>query len=92
MRATILTWLDDLETHCRADLDAPEIKKKSLLASACKAVLKDSTRSRLAYTVEGVGDTPGVVVLQSGRAPRRVTLAGKPLEQFEYSLKKLVWG
>jgi hypothetical protein len=74
------------------DLDAPEIKKKSLLASACKAILKDSTRSRLTYSVEGVGETTGIVLLQSAKPPRQVTLAGKPLETFEYSGKdRLLW-
>ena len=74
------------------DLDAPEIKKRSLLASACKAILKDSTRTRVTYAVEGVGETPGIILFQSARPPRQVTLAGKPLDQFEYSAKdKLLW-
>jgi hypothetical protein len=74
------------------DLDAPEAKKKTLLASACKAIIKESTRTGVTYSVEGVGDTPAILLLQSTKPPRQVTLAGNPLEHFDYSAKdKLLW-
>jgi hypothetical protein len=74
------------------DIDAPEVKKKSLLASACKAILKESSSSRVTYTVEGVGETPAIILLRSEKPPRRVMLAGKPLESVQYSAnEKLLW-
>jgi hypothetical protein len=74
------------------DLDSPEIKQSRLLACACKALPKESTDSRLTWTVEGVGDTPAVLLLQSAKPPHHVILAGRPLEAFEYSDKnKLIW-
>ena len=42
--------------------------------------------------VEGVVNTPAVVLLRAPAAPRAVTLAGQPLRDFQYSPKdKLLW-
>jgi predicted alpha-1,6-mannanase (GH76 family) len=74
------------------DLDAASTSRPHLLASACKALPKPETRGRISYTVEGVGETPAVVLLQMAQPPRRVTLGGQILEDFEYSAKeKLLW-
>lgn len=74
------------------DLDAARTRKPHVLASACKALPKEESRTRVSYTVEGVGQTPAIVLLESPKAPRKVTLGGEPLAGFEYSEKeKLLW-
>jgi len=74
------------------DLDEAHARAPHLLASACKALAKEETSSRLAYTVEGVGETSAIVLLESAKAPRRITLAGQVVESFEYSGKEnLLW-
>ncbi|WP_193212392.1 DUF4350 domain-containing protein [Luteolibacter marinus] len=59
-------------------LDLERIKpgQAEVLASACKALPKDGTT---AWTVEGVGDTPAVVLIKSARVPASVTLDGVPV-------------
>jgi hypothetical protein len=43
-------------------------------------------------TVEGVMNTPAVVLLRVPTAPRSVTLAGQPLQSFRYAAQgQLVW-
>jgi hypothetical protein len=74
------------------DLDASDLPKSSLLASACKALAKEETSTRLAYAVEGIGRTPAILLLRSPKTPRRVILAGEPAKEFEYSEnEKLLW-
>jgi len=74
------------------DLDSAQTGKTHLLASACKALLKENTRDQVSFTVEGVGNTPAILLLESAQAPLSVTLDGKKLETFEYSAKeRLLW-
>lgn len=74
------------------DLDMAQTGKTHLLASACKALLKTTTRKEISFTVEGVAHTPAIVLLESSKRPQSVTLNGKKLEAFEYSAKeKLLW-
>jgi len=74
------------------DLDAAHARRPHLLASACKALLKEQTRDQIRFMVEGVGDTPAIMLLESAKAPRTVTLDGKTLTTFEYSAKeRLLW-
>ena len=74
------------------DLDAARTGKPHVLASACKALPNEETRTRVSYTVEGVGRKPAVVLLESPKAPRRVLLGGEPWVGFEYVAKeKLLW-
>jgi hypothetical protein len=43
-------------------------------------------------TVEGVANTPAVVLLRAPKAPHSVTLAGQPLTSFEYAAEdRLLW-
>ncbi len=73
------------------DLDAARTGKTHLLASACKALLKKQTPGRIVFTVEGVGETPAIMLLESPKAPSSVTLDGKNLP-FEYSAReRLLW-
>ena len=74
------------------DLDAARIGRSHVLASACKALPKEETPGQISFTVEGVGETPAIMLLESIKAPRTVTLAGKSLATFEYSAKeRLLW-
>jgi hypothetical protein len=74
------------------DLDAVRTGRPHLLAAACKALLKEQARHQISFTVEGVGETPAIMLLESIKAPRGVTLAGKNLTTFEYSAKeRLLW-
>jgi hypothetical protein len=78
--------------HFLLDLDAAAASTRHLLASACKALAKEESAGQLRYTVEGVGNTPALVLLRAPKSPGRVTLAGKPLKDFEYSASdKLLW-
>jgi hypothetical protein len=74
------------------DLDAVRGRQPQVLASACKALpSKHSTRS-LSLTVEGVVNTPAVVLLRAPAPPRSVTLAGQPLQGFHHSPgDRLLW-
>jgi len=66
--------------------------KTHLLASACKTLPKVSTNNQISFTVEGVGETPAIMLLESVEAPRAVTLDGKNVTDLEYSAKEhLLW-
>jgi len=67
------------------DLDAVKSEKPRLLASACKALPLERTDGTLAWTVEGVADTPAVMLVSSAKAPKTVSLEGRPLDSHEYS-------
>ncbi len=74
------------------DLDDARTGKPHLLASACKALPKLATRKEISFTVEGIGGTSAVMLLESPKPPQVVTLDGKNLTTFEYSAKeKLLW-
>ena len=63
-----------------------------MLASACKALPAQRSDRSLSMTVEGVGNTPAVLLLRVPTAPRSVTLAGQPLATFEYAAEgRLLW-
>ena len=74
------------------DLNAAHSGKTHLLASACGALLKKQTDRQINFTVEGVGETPGIMLLELIKPPRAVTLDGKNLPAVEYSAKEqLMW-
>jgi hypothetical protein len=74
------------------DLDKIRGRQPRGIASACKALPTKSSRDELSLVVEGVGDTPAVVLLHSPKPPRSITLAGEPIFTFEYSEKdRLLW-
>ena len=74
------------------DLDAARTGKAHLLASACKALPKEPARDQISFRVEGVGETPAIMLLNSAKAPLAVTLDGKNVTTFEYSAKEeLLW-
>ncbi len=66
------------------DLDLARTGQTRLLASACKALPKPSAPNQINFTVEGISDTPAILLLESPQPPKTVTLAGKALN-YEYS-------
>jgi hypothetical protein len=63
-----------------------------VLASACKTVTVKASEGTLSVAVEGVADTPSVVLVRAAKSPQNVTLAGQPLKDYEYSAAdRLLW-
>ena len=63
-----------------------------LVASACKALALEKTPTLGRWMVEGVADTPGVVLLSLPEEPRRVTLDGKAWTDWRWDAgERLAW-
>jgi hypothetical protein len=74
------------------DLDALRGRQPQVIAAACKALPGKYDARSLSMTVEGVVNTPAVVLLRTPQAPRSVSLAGQPLTTFQYSPEDgLLW-
>ncbi|HUA39556.1 MAG TPA: hypothetical protein VMA35_14280 [Candidatus Sulfopaludibacter sp.] len=74
------------------DLDLARTGQPHLFASACKALLKEQSPDQISFTVEGVGETPAIVLLESPQRPRAVTLGGENLSTYDYSAPEhLLW-
>jgi hypothetical protein len=74
------------------DLDAARTGQAHLLASACMALPKKQTLNQASFTVEGIDKTPAIILLESTKTPRTVTLDGTKVTTFEYSAKEqLLW-
>lgn len=67
------------------DLDAVRSPGPRLLASSCKALPLGDDPRHPRWTVEGIGNTPGLVLIASARPPSRVTLDGNPITDFVHS-------
>jgi hypothetical protein len=80
-------------TRCfLVDLDAVRGRQPNVLASACKALPTNASAHSFSLTVEGVVDTPAVVLMRASKLPRSVMLAGQPLGSFHYSpADQLLW-
>ena len=74
------------------DLDATSGRKPQLLAASCKALLTAPAGKSLSFAVEGVAETPAVMLVRTTKAPLSITLDGQPLTPFEFSEKAgLLW-
>ncbi|MBI3853882.1 MAG: hypothetical protein HY298_26960 [Verrucomicrobia bacterium] len=74
------------------DLTTVRGHKPRVLASACKALPAKLNANSLTLTVEGVGNTPAVVLIHSAKRPREIKLAGQVVKDFEYSsTDELLW-
>jgi hypothetical protein len=74
------------------DLDASREREPQLLASACKALLTSRENKSLLFAVEGVAQTPAVMLLRAPHSPTSVVLDGQPVEQFNFSKENgLLW-
>jgi len=80
------------ERYFLRDLTVNTRSGPQLLASACKALAQESTGNSLTFAVEGVGQTPAVMLLRASKSPRAITLDGQPLESFQHSSAEgLLW-
>ncbi len=66
------------------DLDAVKSNSPRLLASACKALPAQRDDGASAWTVEGVGDTPAILLIATAKPPRSIQLEQQPLNSFTY--------
>jgi hypothetical protein len=74
------------------DLDTAGQVQSPVIASACKAFTPKTTATSLSMIVEGIPGTEAVVLLKTGKNPRNVRLAGKPVTDLRYSTEnKLLW-
>ncbi|WP_367870713.1 hypothetical protein [Luteolibacter sp. Populi] len=64
-------------------LDLNAVKGEQLLASACKALPREREKG-MEWTVEGVADTPAVVLVACARRPASVKLEGVDVESYDY--------
>jgi hypothetical protein len=68
------------------DLNERAAHQPLVLAAACKAQVRAKGPGKLALTVEGVENTPAVVLVYwPGADAKNITLEGKPLEPSQYS-------
>lgn len=70
------------------DLDRIESHSPALLASACKALPFATRDGSSGWTVEGVGDTPAVVLIQTDSKPRSIKLDNQPVENVTYNTEE----
>jgi hypothetical protein len=75
------------------DLDtAAGAASPRVLASAGKTLTVKGAASTLTLAVEGVANTPAIVLLHSPAEPRVITLEGRPMTDFTWSAtEKLLW-
>jgi hypothetical protein len=74
------------------DLDVTDAPPHEVLASSCKSLVVKRDAKSVTLAVEGVGETPGMVLFQCAKAPNSITLDNDPIKDFEYSEKeKLLW-
>lgn len=74
------------------DLDMATGREPQLLASACKALPAESPEKTLSFCVEGVAETPAVMLFHAEHQPAAITLDGLPVTNFELSQKdNLLW-
>jgi hypothetical protein len=75
------------------DLDTIRGRQPKVIASACKALVQKQDAHSISMAVEGVVDTPSLVLLSApAGGPTAITLAGEPLQRFDYSAKdRLLW-
>ncbi len=63
-----------------------------LLASGCKALLQQQTDDAMRFAVEGVGNTPAILLLSTSKSPKSVRLDPGAVLDFSYVAKEgLLW-
>jgi hypothetical protein len=67
------------------DLDRVKADRPQVLASACKTLPDLQQGGAAAWTVEGVGNTPAIVLISAAKAPGTVTLDGQQLTSFSFN-------
>jgi hypothetical protein len=66
------------------DLDKTKSDRPRVLASAGRTLTVSDSADALTHLIDGVGGTPGFVLLQSPRPPQSIALGDQPLTQFSY--------
>lgn len=72
------------------DLDQVSLHHCHVLASACKALYNESTTNNCTWTVEGVADTPAVVLFKLNQPPAKVLLDGAEVTDTHFA-DGLLW-
>ena len=67
------------------DLDALKASSPRVLASACKALPQQRGPARFTWAVEGIADTPAIVLIACAKPPQAVTLDGTAITTFTHS-------
>lgn len=83
MQTTI--QLDPGKRFFLRDLGASKNYDFQLLASGGRALIAEQRRHDLLLAVEGVADTPGILLLHSPQSPQAMTQDGQSITNFEYS-------
>lgn len=74
------------------DLDHAPAKTPTVLASACKALPGAAENRSATWTVEGVADTPAVMLISAEARPKVIDLAGQRLDTWNYDEQQhLLW-
>lgn len=74
------------------DLDHAPAKSSALLASACKALPGSSDPGSATWTVEGVANTPALMLISAAERPKAINLAGQRLDSWNYDEQRhLLW-
>jgi len=66
------------------DLDALKLGKPRLLASGCRALLTRHDDGASAWIVEGVGNSPAIMLISTAKPPRSIQLDQQPLDSSSY--------
>lgn len=65
---------------------------RTVVAAAGQVLQEKETRNQWSATVEGISDTPGILLLRLPRAPKEATVDGTAIEKPTYdATEKLLW-
>jgi hypothetical protein len=67
------------------DLDRVQCTMPAVLASACRIIPLEQSDEKFSAYVEGVSNTPAIILMKTAKAPSSVALNGKRLTNFNYS-------
>lgn len=74
------------------DLNSIRHTEPEVIAAACGVSSQEKKKETLSLVVEGVAETPAIILIHSTKPPRSVELAGSELAAYEYSAKEgLLW-
>ncbi|MBN2841598.1 MAG: hypothetical protein JXM68_00820 [Sedimentisphaerales bacterium] len=75
------------------DLNSIKDNQIKVLASACKTLPKNNSTSYISYTVEGIANTPAIVLMHvPGIKPGKITLDGQEITKYSYlASDELLW-
>ncbi len=84
--------IDPAGRYLLRDLEFGRRRDGQVIASACKTLPTEHGGKTFSFAVEGVGNTPAVVLMHAGKEPRSVELDGMKISDVEYSSRdRLLW-